>query len=180
MHILVASKNLAKINAVETAFGTLFPEWNCTCEGVSVPSGVPDQPFGEETFLGAKQRLHNLENKAKEQAIAYDFLVSLEGGISSFLGDWYCYAAAMVISKEGQTGHGTSPMYPLPQELMEEVEAGRELGKVLIERTGDPNAKQRGGTIGLLSKDRIKRADLLAQGVQMALIPLLNPSLWKK
>ncbi len=52
--IYVASRNPVKINAVEKALGAMFGErLRLRVEGRGAPSGVPNQPFGdEETLLG--------------------------------------------------------------------------------------------------------------------------------
>ena len=43
--VIVSSLNPAKIKAVEEAFSQAFPTVNFVFEGVSVDSGVPDQPM---------------------------------------------------------------------------------------------------------------------------------------
>lgn len=52
--VYVASRNPVKINAVEKALGAMFGErLRLRVEGRGAPSGVPNQPFGdEETLLG--------------------------------------------------------------------------------------------------------------------------------
>ena len=51
--VIIASKNPVKINAVEIGFGKTFSNNEFSFEGVSVPSGVGDQPMSDqETILG--------------------------------------------------------------------------------------------------------------------------------
>lgn len=180
LHIYIASLNPAKIKATETAFARIFPKQECIINAHAVPSNVPDQPFNEETFVGAKNRLNNLLTHLTTSNTPYDFAVSLEGGIHKFNGDWFCYAASYVQNKTGLQGHGTSPMYPLPKKLVAEVQAGDELGHVLGRYLNDPEAKKKGGTIGLLTHNQILRDELLSQGVLMALVPFLHPDLWSE
>src|SRR5690242_2111743 len=55
--ILVASTNPVKIRAAERGFARMFPGVAHTARGLSVPSGVPDQPFSDATtLLGARNR----------------------------------------------------------------------------------------------------------------------------
>jgi len=49
--VAVGSTNGVKIQAAQEAFQKFF---ECEVEGVDVKSGVSQQPFGEETFEGAK------------------------------------------------------------------------------------------------------------------------------
>lgn len=49
--ILVASKNPVKINAVQQAIQRCFPDLQVAIAGREAPSGVPDQPYGDEETL---------------------------------------------------------------------------------------------------------------------------------
>ncbi|WP_337236846.1 DUF84 family protein, partial [Salmonella enterica] len=56
--IIIASQNPAKVNAVRSAFSTVFPDQEWEFIGVSVPSEVADQPMSdEETKQGALNRV---------------------------------------------------------------------------------------------------------------------------
>ena len=58
--VIITSKNPVKINAVKEGFKKMFPKEEFVVEGVSIPSGVADQPMSnEETMLGAKNRVNN-------------------------------------------------------------------------------------------------------------------------
>ena len=59
LKIIVASTNLAKISAVESAFAEVF-EQALDVSGLSVASEVPDQPMSDaETLLGARNHAKN-------------------------------------------------------------------------------------------------------------------------
>ena len=83
--VAVGSTNPCKVAAVEAALRSVFPAAKLTVKGYSVPSGVPDQPMGEDqTMVGAV-------NRANAAADAYvadcggaepSFAVGLEGGVS--------------------------------------------------------------------------------------------------
>lgn len=47
-HVVSATTNPAKIQAILQAFDEIFGEGSCHIESVAVESGVPEQPFGSE------------------------------------------------------------------------------------------------------------------------------------
>ncbi|KAM7192604.1 Inosine triphosphate pyrophosphatase-like protein [Naviculisporaceae sp. PSN 640] len=78
--ILVASFNPVKIAAALHGFQAMFPETEFNARGISVPSGVPEQPFSDqETLLGAANRASNA--RAAEPGPGVDFWVGIEGGV---------------------------------------------------------------------------------------------------
>ena len=77
-HVVSATTNPAKIQAILQAFDEIFGEGSCHIESVSVESGVPEQPFGsEETRAGARNRVAN----ARIAQPHADFWVAIEAGI---------------------------------------------------------------------------------------------------
>ena len=53
--------NPVKIDSVKQAVLKSFPGRSFTFEGVDAPSGVPDQPWGDDqTLLGARNRVHHI------------------------------------------------------------------------------------------------------------------------
>lgn len=164
--ILVASANPAKIRAVEQCFAVNFPEQATNVSGISVPSGVADQPLSsEETYAGAKNRLMAL----KQQASA-DFYVAIEAGL-----DGEMTFAWMLIEHNGKLGKARSASLMLPKAALLALEQGQELGDVMDELFGTQNIKQAGGAIGLLTQNRLSRSGVYQQALTLALIPFLNP-----
>ena len=105
MKIVVASENPVKIKATDSGFSTYF-EVN-EVRGVSVSSGVSDQPMSdEETLTGA---LNRVENARKEFDDA-DFWVGIEGGISISGKQIEAFAWVVVLSGE-KTGRGTNNLF---------------------------------------------------------------------
>lgn len=65
MKIIVGSENPAKVLACKTACATLFPDQIIDVIGVSVESGVSDQPKDDdETMTGSLNRAKNAMKKA--------------------------------------------------------------------------------------------------------------------
>ncbi len=173
MHALVGSKNPVKIEAVRDAFAMYFA--NCQIEEVEVESGVPGQPINEQTFQGAENRVKRL----REKGTSADFYVGVEGGIIQTCGRWFSCGVVCIGDKTGRQSFGTSPHFPLPESMLEQMLGGIELGTIMAELTGDPKIKQKGGAIGYLTREVIKRKDLYIAGTIVALIPFLNEELYR-
>ncbi|KJY83725.1 inositol monophosphatase [Vibrio galatheae] len=165
--VIVASLNPAKFNAVKTAFEATFPQQAFTFTGVSVDSGVNDQPMSnQETHLGALNRVAN----AKVVHTNADYYVGLEAGIEDSV-----TFAWMVIESHTQRGESRSASLMLPPIVIEKLKSANELGDVMDEVFATENIKQKGGAISLLTHDRLTRSSVYHQALILALIPFANP-----
>ena len=172
--ITVASQNPVKLKAAQAAFQQMFPAQRFFVDGVSVPSGVPDQPMSvSETMAGAENRAEN----ARAAAPAADFWVGIEGGIEDSPLGMTCFARVHVLGRAGITGLGQTAVFYLPQEVAELVRGGLELGHADDQVFGRDNSKQANGAIGLLTDDLVDREAYYTHAVIMALVPFKNPSL---
>ena len=73
-HVAVGSANPVKLGAVRAVLARLAPD--AAVEGVVVPSGVPDQPWGDaETIQGARELLKNKSVQTKDKV---EMIQSLE------------------------------------------------------------------------------------------------------
>jgi len=136
IRIAVGTKNPCKISAVRACFSEYFPP--STHEIIivpkDVPSGVRDQPFGdEETKLGAMNRA-----RAAYESGDFEFGVGLEGGIeiiqrsgvgssptstSSDQEDLWCMAFMCVIGSTSEPcTSGRHPESTFQPSLLEEQE----------------------------------------------------------
>ena len=148
----------------------MFPDQIFTVEGVSVPSGVSDQPMSDaETLQGALNRARNAERVISDA----DFWVGIEGGIDDRNGEMEVFAWIVVLSAE-RTGKGKTGTFYLPNEVAELVRQGKELGEADDVYFKRANSKQQNGSIGLLTDNVIDRAAYYEHAVIMALIPLKN------
>jgi len=76
--IIVASENPVKIKATLIGFEKMFPDEKFTISGVSVPSGVSNQPRSdEESLTGSLNRANN----AQASYLKADFWVGMEAGV---------------------------------------------------------------------------------------------------
>ncbi|AMG31142.1 non-canonical purine NTP phosphatase [Grimontia hollisae] len=167
--VIVTSLNPAKIAAVEAAFKDVFPNNDMTFEGVSVPSGVADQPMtSEETLAGARNRVHNAK-----QVIDGNFYVGVEAGLDAP----YTFAW-VVVESANRVGESRSASVPLPPAALKMLEEGKELGDVMDEMFNEQNVKQKGGAIGMLTGHLLTRSSVYHQALILALIPFMNPGLF--
>jgi inosine/xanthosine triphosphatase len=173
IHIIVASKNPVKIDAVRDALAAFLNEL-FEITGVSVPSGVSDQPMSDaETLTGAVNRV----NAALQHYPSGDYYVGLEGGVEQTASGLMAFAW-MVISNGQRVGKARTASFFLPPRVAELVHGGMELGHADDVVFARSNSKQQNGAIGLLTADEITRKSLYLPAVQMAFIPFLNPELY--
>ncbi|KAK4228591.1 Maf/Ham1, partial [Podospora fimiseda] len=174
--IVVSSKNPVKTGAALDGFSNMFAKsgMTFTVKGVSVASGVPDQPMtDDETLQGALNRVGNAQIVEPEA----DFWVGIEGGVNPHRGSLESFAWVVVTDKTGRTGKARTAAFYLPDEVAELVRGGMELGPADDLVFGRQNSKQKNGAVGLLTDDAVTRKDIYVQAVTMALIPFKNPNL---
>lgn len=144
-------------------------------EGVSVPSGVADQPMTfEETLQGALNRVSN----ARAAYPDADYWVGLEGGIDLHEGDMALSGWVVVEDRDGRRGKSMTNTVYLPQKVAELVAGGMELGPADDLVFGTTNSKQSNGAAGILTGDVLQREEGFMMGVVGALIPHRNPTLY--
>jgi inosine/xanthosine triphosphatase len=178
MKILVGSKNPVKIASVDEAFKNYFE--NIEIYGIEVDSGVSHQPFGDETFIGAKKRALELKRINAEQNLSAEFFVGIEGGVSKEYERWFAFGCMCIIDKDGNVGFGTSPHFELPDFIVEKLESGIELGDVMDKIMNEKKTKQRGGAIGYFTNGVMSRKELYIEGLKVAVIPFLHKKMFFK
>lgn len=165
-HVVSATTNPAKIQAILQAFNEIFGEGSCHIESVSVESGVPEQPFGsEETRAGARNRVANAR-RAQPNA---DFWVAIEAGIDE--GSTFSW---VVIDDGSLRGEARSATLPLPQTILEKVLTGEALGPVMSQHTGIDEIGRKEGAIGVFTAGKLTRSSVYHQAVVLALSPFHN------
>lgn len=153
----------------------MFPNDAFEAEGVSVASGVSDQPMNDaETFQGAWNRVERVFQELPEA----DFWVGIEGGIEKKDEETEAFAWIVVRAKNGMWGKGKTGTFFLPRAVVELVRQGMELGEANDRVFGHTNSKQKNGAVGLLTKDIIDRTAFYTHAVVLALIPFKNETLY--
>ncbi len=153
----------------------MFPAETFEAEGVSVSSGVSDQPKNDtEIFQGAWNRADN----ASEVITGADFWVGIEGGVEEKNSEMEAFAWIIVKGKNGKFGKGRTGTFFLPLKVAELIRQGKELGEaddIVFKRK---NSKQENGAVGILTGDVLNRTKYYAEAVVMALIPFKNQELY--
>ena len=180
--VVVGSKNPVKVGAVHNVLsravaGQLLPGVSdLRVEGLAVPSGVSDQPVGEdETLQGALGRARAV----LEATPAADWGVGVEGGVLRRDGGYYTCAWCVIADRQGRHSAGGGLQMPLPPAIVHDLDAGIELGHATDRLFGVTNSKQAGGALGHLSKDLDSRQAAYEGIVTYALVTFLNPELYE-
>lgn len=172
--VIIASKNPVKIEATRMAFKRTFPQEKFEFRGVSVASGVSDQPLSdEESIEGATNRANN----AKESFGSADYWVGIEAGVEKTKKGMGSFSWVVIKSKD-QEGKAKGNIFFLPKKVAELVEEGKELGEADDILFDDENSKQKNGSVGILTKDLIDRTDYYYVALVLALIPFNNQTLY--
>lgn len=165
-HVVSATTNPAKIQAILAAFEQIFGEGSCHIDAISVDTGVPEQPFGsEETRAGARNRVAN----ARAQRPDADFWVAIEAGIDN--GSTFSW---VIIENTQLRGESRSATLPLPEVILEKVHEGEALGPVMSHYTGIDKIGRKEGAIGVFTKGALTRSSVYHQAVVLALSPFHN------
>jgi inosine/xanthosine triphosphatase len=172
--IIVSSKNPVKLDAVLKGFSLVYPNTKFMVTGVSVESGVSEQPMSEDEVLkGALNRVNNAliaEPKG-------DYWVGIEGGVEEKTDGMIAFAW-VVIKSNNKIGKGRTTAFYLPNKITELIKQGKELGDADDIVFGKKNSKQQNGAVGILTSDVLTRTISYSHGVILALIPFKNPTLY--
>lgn len=168
--IAIGSTNPVKRAAVETVLKVVFRDAQFMT--LDVPSGVSDQPFGdEETRTGAANRAQAV--LARTEA---NFGVGLEAGvIETSFGMMTC-AWCVIAKRDGTVGIGGGSNILLPPTVAADVRSGLELGLAMDRLVGDHNTKQKEGAIGILTDGLLNRQKAYEMIVLLATAPFRQPN----
>lgn len=205
VRIAVGTKNPCKIDAVRSSFLEYFSsnEYELIITPKDIPSGVRDQPFGDdETRSGAINRARGAYESGE-----FDFGVGLEGGIEiiersgSDKKDLWCMAFMCIIGSTSETctscrhtestflpnitkqqelrGVAKTASFPLCNKISDLVINDKmELGDADDEVFQRVNSKHGDGTVGKLTKGIVPRSDYYDHALKLALIPFSFPELY--
>ena len=168
MHVAVGSSNGVKIAAVRAVLSRLNAA--AQCNGVTVPSGVPDQPWGDdETVRGAEGRA-----RAALAASSADLAIGLEGGVVAMAdGTLRTCAWAVAIDRSGIRGVGGSMAIPLPESVAARLRAGEELSHAMDAVSRQTGTGRGVGAVGILTAGLVDRQRAYESLVTYSLAPWL-------
>ena len=160
--IAVGSLNPVKIEAVRTVMERIYGQVRIFAS--DAPSEVPEQPFGEETPAGAKNRARNAIN-------GHTLSVGIEAGVFEMMGSLYDVQYCAVLDREGRYTMGMGSGFRYPDKVIELVRKGMTVGEAMKEVYGNNDVGKSQGAIGVLSKGLLDRKSLTEQSVTAAMIP---------
>jgi inosine/xanthosine triphosphatase len=159
MDIAVGSLNPVKIEAVRTIMERVFG--NVRIIPAEVDSGVPEQPFGDDTRKGAV-------NRAKAALGDHSLSVGIEAGVFEMYGNLYDVQHCAVIDRNGTITTGMSSGFRYPDKIADMVRNGMSVGKAMAAVYAMSMGE---GAIGVLSKGLLDRKTLTEQSITAAMIP---------
>lgn len=167
--VAVGSANPVKLGAARVVLGRLAE--GAVVSSVTVESGVPDQPWGdEETMRGALTRA-----RAARAALDADVGIGIEGGVVAEAdGSVRTCAWAAAVMRDGREGVGGSLALTLPPGVARLVRDGMELGHAMDAVAGTRNVKHGLGAVGILTGGLVTRQQAYETIVIYALAPLLG------
>lgn len=158
MKILIASKSPYKIEGISNAFREFFPEKEVIVESIKASSGVDRQPYNDDVFKGAKNRLNN----AKETGIEYDYVIGCESGLINQFQRWFNVQIIVIEDINNHQVWGTSPGFEIPDKYVSQV-LSTSLKEVFDKVLGS------NGGISFLTKEKSSRKKLIEDATIMAL-----------
>lgn len=173
VRVCVSSSNPVKVGAAKAAFSRMFPDSTFEVTSVDVPSGVPAQPYNDDTLIGSANRvLAAWKARIDVPDSDIDFVVGMEGGVFWTKDRMLTTVAEFIIvGCDGRIGHSTTPSYALPPSLSTLVEQGMELGHANDAVFNLSNSKHKGGSIAALTGGIIGRMEYYTMPLSLALLP---------
>lgn len=182
--ICVGSFNPTKVSAVKNAFSQYFKDFDII--NIKAKSNIPKQPIGMELILkGAKNRANQALNYLiNEKHINSDILgIGIEAGLvnvtlakTNYMDFQFC----VILDEKKNLTLGSGIAFEYPQSVINEIFSNKqsEVGTIVGKLANNMNLKNESGAIGYLSKEIIKRTDILTQAVICALLPRINRELY--
>ena len=172
--LAVGSTNAVKVGAVEAVTAGLPALKGVSVVGVSVASGVSEQPLSlDEIYTGAASRAQ----AALRAHAGASWAVGIEDGLYPAPGAAEGHlnvCVASVIDPDGRQNFGASSSFMVPAPIARHIlDEGLDLSQALRAEglTGHADIGRDVGAVGLLSRGRLVRQDYTKQAVLAALIP---------
>lgn len=116
MKVAIATTSSEKIEGIKRGFSRFFQE-EIDIFFQKTESGVSEQPFDSETYIGARNRVDALKKALTEN---YDCYISCEAGIESYAG-LYFNVQIVCILKNNQYHYGKSAGWQIPSNEIEVI-----------------------------------------------------------
>ncbi|WP_413787113.1 DUF84 family protein [Rossellomorea sp. YZS02] len=154
LKVAIGTTNPAKVQAIKKAFQEQYVEVHFEC--LKTESHVSEQPMSDqETIEGALNRA-----KIVLKSTGSDVGIGLEGGVSeSLYGMFVCNWGALV-DRNGTEIIGGGARISLPNEISNEIRAGKELGPLMDEYTQRTGIRKKEGAIGVFTNGLLTREEM--------------------
>lgn len=165
--IAIATESQDKIEGIIEGFSEIFPDYEIVVYKSKTESGVPDQPFGKDTYIGAKNRIDKIKAKFDEElrkkGIDINYYISCEAGIDDTIEEKYFSEQVVCLynSESSKYFWGRSSSWDIPSEDIE-----------YIRKNGlDRYLRDQGctGLMDIMDGKYISRKDAVLEGVLAAL-----------
>jgi len=172
--VIIGSKNHTKVKCTEEAFQMAFGG-QVLVQGLNIgPGGDKPATGDEETSMGAYNRAANSKNAFPEA----DFWVGIEGGTEAAEEELKAYAWVVIMDKNGKVGRAKTAVFSVPKQaaalMNQEIEPeNRHNGG-----HAQPQVRDRGDAVGLLTNGAVETRDLYKQAIILALIPFLKKDIY--
>jgi inosine/xanthosine triphosphatase len=185
--IALGSDRAPKIMAVRATIariGKIDSAWrDANVVARAVHTNAPAMPLTDwELMKGARDRALMVREVLREQELAADLYVGLEGGFHSISvdGEWHTFLRGWAYATDGERGSfGMSPSIAVPDAIVKNVIGGRrELGLVIDEVAGARDVRSRQGAWGVLSRDLLTRSMSFEAALIAAFAPFYNTKLY--
>ena len=119
MTVKIATNSTDKINGIIRAISRFFKieESEINVIHQAVDSGVPDQPFDEQTYVGARNRVDSIIGSNEKEA---DFYIGCEAGVEKLSGIFFNVQVVCIFDPKSQKySFGKSSGWSIPLEDIE-------------------------------------------------------------
>jgi inosine/xanthosine triphosphatase len=173
MIIAVGSTNPTKIQPVVEIFSHHYK--NCTVKGVSVVSGIADQPMDiDEMYKGALNRARMAIKKVRGATYG----VGIEGGLHKHSFGWFEHSIVVIVNKKDQIGVGASGGLVLPEIIMDSIHKGKNLEEAVDAQFNTTKIGEGIGMFGVFTKGVVTRSEGVRHGVAFALGRFLHEDIY--
>lgn len=120
LRVAIATSSTEKIDGVKNAISRFFfmKESEIEVYSKSIESGVSEQPFGDETYEGALNRVNSIQKEFP----GMDFYVSCEAGIESAFGQYFNVQVVCIFETRSQMFFwGKSAGWSIPSKDIEVI-----------------------------------------------------------
>lgn len=123
VNVAIATTSTEKIEGIKKAFSRFFnlEQYEIMFYPMSIESGVPRQPFGDETYKGAMNRVNGIRKKFPN----FDFYVGCEAGIENAFNQYFNVQVVCIFENKSQEFFwGKSAGWQIPSKDIKTVKKG--------------------------------------------------------